>query len=190
MLPFDSLTPYILASMHPLMHMSMLFTGCILMSLDYKKFFEAPAGAKCKAGTPAATFMDRGRYNLMNIACFGHVIGITCHIGHKVFQHYKYNFLANILLVAKILVYFYCVVYVQAGITYDECNDVTDQMHVMAWLTYEVWVFYVNILGIMFFLFVASFVQFRSIRDRLGFAGNMRTRMDFLRYCENDIHWW
>jgi len=63
-------------------------------------------------------------------------------------------------------------------------------MHVMAWLTYEVWVFYVNILGIMFFLFIASFVQFKSIRDRLGYAGNMRTRMDFLRYCENDIHWW
>lgn len=94
----------------------------------------------------------------MNAACFGHVIGITCHYLNKVLQHYKYNFLANVLLIAKVLIYFYCVVYVQAGITYDECNDVTDKMHVMAWLTYEVYVFYVNILGIMFFLFIASFV--------------------------------
>jgi len=94
------------------MHMSMLFTAVILLSLDYKKFFEAPAGATCKAGSPAAHFIEKGRYEYMNIACFGHVIGITCHYGNKVFQHYKFNFIANVLLIAKILVYFYCVVYV------------------------------------------------------------------------------
>lgn len=102
--------------------------------------------------------MEEGRFKYMNAIILGHLIGITFHYLNKSLSYYKYNFLANILLVAKILIYFYCVVYVQSGITYDDCNEVTDKMHVMAWLTYEVWVFYVNILSLVVFLFIAAFV--------------------------------
>jgi hypothetical protein len=40
MKPFDSLVPYVLASMHPLLHMALLFTSLVLMSLDSEKFYE------------------------------------------------------------------------------------------------------------------------------------------------------
>jgi hypothetical protein len=41
----------------------------------------------------------------------------------------------------------------------------------MAWLTYEVLAFYLNIISIVFFLFIASCKKFKTIRERLGFAG-------------------
>jgi len=63
-------------------------------------------------------------------------------------------------------------------------------MPVMVWLTYEVIVFYLNLFGVIFFLFISTQVQFKSIRDRLNLAGDMRSKLDFLRYCYDDIHWW
>ena len=93
-------------------------------------------------------------------------------------------------LVAKTLTYLYAVVYIQSGITYDECNDVTDQIPAMVWLTYEVIVFYLNLFGVVFFLFISTQVQFKTIRDRLGLAGDMRSKLDFLTYASDDLHWW
>lgn len=63
-------------------------------------------------------------------------------------------------------------------------------MPVMVWLTYEVVAFYLNLFGVIFFLFISTQVQFKSIRDRLNLAGDMRSKLDFLRYCYDDLHWW
>jgi hypothetical protein len=63
-------------------------------------------------------------------------------------------------------------------------------MPVMVWLTYEVIAFYLNMFGVVFFLFVSTFTQFKTIRDRLNLAGNMRKNLDFLRYASEDLHWW
>ena len=63
-------------------------------------------------------------------------------------------------------------------------------MPVMVWLTYKVFAFYMNLFGVVFFLAVSTYVQFKTIRDRLGLAGDMRERLDFLRYCYEDLHWW
>lgn len=38
----DNLMPYILASMHPLLHMALLFTSMILISMDQEGFYVAP----------------------------------------------------------------------------------------------------------------------------------------------------
>ena len=78
---------------------------------------------------------------------------------------------------------------VQNGIDYDYCSDVTDKMPVMAWLTYEVAAFYLNILSLVVFLTIASVKKFRTFREREGFAGNMRKNLDFLTYCTEDVHW-
>lgn len=79
---------------------------------------------------------------------------------------------------------------VQTGITYEECTDVTDRSIVMAWLTYEVLAFYLNIISVVFFLAIAGCKKFKTIRERSGFAGNMRKKMDFLQYVREDLHWW
>ena len=65
-----------------------------------------------------------------------------------------------------------------------------DYAVVMAWLTYEVVAFYLNIISVVFFLIVASFKKFKTIRERLGFAGQERKSVDFLTYVKDDIHWW
>lgn len=51
MRPTDSLVPYILASMHPMMHMSLLFTSMILIFINQDKFYEVNGTVdpeKCK----------------------------------------------------------------------------------------------------------------------------------------------
>jgi len=88
------------------------------------------------------------------------------------------------------LTYFYAVMSVQTGITFEECTQVTDKSIVMAWLTYEVLAFYFNIIAVVFFLAIAGCKKFKTIRERSGFAGNMRKKMDFLQYCREDLHWW
>jgi len=100
------------------------------------------------------------------------------------------KFWSNIALIFKVLLYLYSVVFVQSGINFDECNNITDKMPVMVWLTYEVFVFYLNLFGVVFFLMVSTYAQFKTIRDRLGLAGDMRDRLDFLKYCYDDLHWW
>jgi len=73
------------------------------------------------------------------------------------------------LLVAKILTVAGITFHVQNGITFNECSEITDNSLVMAWLTYEVLAFYINLAGCVAFLAVASFKSFRTFRERAGF---------------------
>lgn len=100
-----------------------------------------------------------------------HLFAILAHYAHQVLNHYEYKTWANLFLVLKVGVYLYAVMKVQVGITFPNCTEVTDRMHVMAWLTYEVVAFYLNIISVVFFLIVASCKKFKTIRERLGFAG-------------------
>lgn len=188
MKPFDSLMPYILASMHPIMHMSLLFTSLILVSLDYEKFYEVSGTVDPKSD--AYYFMTEGKYWYMFYVMSAHLISIFFHYLYQVLNHYDHKSWANILLVLKVLIYLYAVMEVQTGITFEEYTDITDNSHVMAWLTYEVVAFYLNIISVVFFLAIASFKRFKTIRERLGLAGKQRKTMDFLNYCKDDIHWW
>lgn len=38
----DTLMPYILASMHPMMHLSLLTSSIVLYSFDSEQFFKVP----------------------------------------------------------------------------------------------------------------------------------------------------
>lgn len=169
MKPTDSLVPYLLASMHPLLHMSLLFTSLILIYLDEEKFYEVPG--TCAVETEAFHFETSSKYYLMYYIMSAHLVSITFHYLYQVLNHYNHRSWANLFLVMKVGIYLYAVMEVQVGITFEECNEVTDRSHVMAWLTYEVVAFYLNIIAIIFFLFIATFKKFKTIRERLGFAG-------------------
>jgi len=78
----------------------------------------------------------------------------------------------------------------QSSIIFDDCRDgIIDESQVMAWLSYEVVAFYLNIIAMSVFLLLSSAKKFYSIRDRLGFATDQRKKNDFLNYCKDDIHW-
>lgn len=167
--------------------MSLLFTALILQSLDYEKFY-AVTGTCDDAD--ATNFMTHGKYMLMFWMMTSHLIAILFHYAHQVLNHYEYKTWANLFLVLKVGISLYAVMKVQVGVTFPNCTEVTDRMHVMAWLTYEVVAFYLNIISVVFFLIVASFKKFKTIRERLGFAGQERKSVDFLTYVKDDIHWW
>jgi len=57
------LIPYILMTMHPLQHMSMLATGFILLSTKYEKFYEIDG--TCPEGSEGAEFVNGNKFVLM-----------------------------------------------------------------------------------------------------------------------------
>ena len=194
MKPFDSLVPYILAGGHPLYHMSFLFTGLVLVSIDQDKFYEIPGTCEpvkeAKDKFNALTFMLNGKYEFMFLIMTGHLAAIAGHYLYQILNHYDFKTLANLCLVAKTVVFLWIVMDIQTGITFEECQEVTDKSHVMAWLTYEVVGFYLNIISVVLFLLVASCKKYKTIREREGLAGKLRKKQDFLQYCREDIHWW
>ena len=105
-------------------------------------------------------------------------------------NHYEVRVLANVFLVGKMMIYLIMVLKIQSGIDYVECSSITDKSKVMAWLTYEVLAFYCNIISLAVFIFIQNIKKFRSIRDRLGLAGDMRKTTDFLTYAKDDVYWW
>ena len=52
------------------------------------------------------------------------------------------------------LVYMIATLKIQQGIDYVECSSVTDNSTVMAWLTFEVLTFYLNIFSLGAFIFI------------------------------------
>jgi len=77
MKPYDSLVPYILASMHPIMHMSLLFTALILIGLDIEKFYEVTG--TMDPASDAYYFATEGKHYLMFIIMSAHLISIVFH---------------------------------------------------------------------------------------------------------------
>jgi len=73
----DSLIPYQLMSVHPLMHSSLLLTGLVLSNIYKDKFYEI---GECKATSEdAISFLSDGKEKLMKNALLSHVLGITLH---------------------------------------------------------------------------------------------------------------
>ena len=189
MKPVDPLVPYMLASMHPLLHMGLLVTSLLLVSLDHDKFYEVPGTCPAEY-TDAVNFMTENKYWLMFSIMTGHLSAILLHYLYQVLNHYDYKTAANLALVTKVTSFFWIIVSVQTGITFEECTEVTDNSHVMAWLTYEIVAFYLNIISTAVFLVIATLTDYKTIKERLGYAGNARKHQDFLYYCIEEIHYW
>jgi len=91
-------------------------------------------------------------------------------------------------MVLKIFGYFFVHYMVQSGIIFEECRDgIIDESQVMAWLSYEVFAFYLNIVAIGVFILFSSFKKYFSVRDRLGLCGESRKVVDYLNYIKDDI---
>ena len=185
---YDSLIPYLLMSMHPLMHVTMLISGTVLLTTNNEKFFEIEG--TCPKGTEGEYFMMGGKYEFMRYAMAAHAGALTLHWMYQILNHWEIKVLANICLVSTMAMFFILILRIQAGIDFTECAKETGRSQVMAWLTYEVVLFYVNLISLAAFIFIQNIKQFKSIRDRIGLAGNQRKTVDFLNYAKDDIHWW
>ena len=184
----DSLIPYTLMSMHPLMHGSLLLSGSILLATNYENFYQIEG--TCPEGTEAQDFILGYKFTLMNLAMAAHAICLVSHWLWQLLNHYEFRVFANLFLMLKMFVYFVSILTIQQGIDFTECSTTTDNSSVMAWLTYEVLAFYLNIISLGVFIFIQNIKKFRSIRDRLGLAGQQRKNTDFLVYAKDDIYWW
>lgn len=184
----DSLIPYILMTMHPMLHMSLLISSVILHTTHYEKFYEVVG--TCPNDSEGQKFIMGGKYELVKLAMFGHAASIFCHYVYQILNHYEVKVIANLFLMAKMMTFFVITLKIQSSIDFKECKSVTDKSMVMAWLTYEVLAYYLNIISMGVFIFIQNIKKFRSIRDRLGLAGDARKHMDFLNYAKEDLHWW
>ena len=67
----DNILPYILASMHPMMHLAMLTSSAILRATDGEQFFNVPNSAQCAPADPskskAIKFINGGKEDLVNM---------------------------------------------------------------------------------------------------------------------------
>jgi hypothetical protein len=80
---------------------------------------------------------------------------------------------------------------VQGGILFSKCRKgCVDNSQVMAWLSFEVMAFYLNIMAMAAFLLLSlTCRKYRSVRDRCGMLAEPRKKQDFLTYCSDDMHW-
>jgi hypothetical protein len=182
----DNILPYILASMHPIMHLTMLTGGAILRGVDEDKFFNVPNAAKCaaKAGSKAQLFIGAGKEESMNMIMLGHFIAIVCHYLSGILTKRGNKVAAGWSMLVKIFTVIFVHFLLQSSIIFDECRDgIVDESQVMAWLSYEVMAFYLNIVAMSVFLLLSSAKKFYSIRDRLGLGTDQRKKNDFLNYC-------
>jgi hypothetical protein len=175
-------------TVHPLLHISLMTTAIILHYTNYEKLYHIQGN--CPEGSEAQIFVLGGKFSLMKLAVFGHLASIVCHYIYQILNHYDIKVLANFFLFAKMLTYFIVVLKIQSSIDFKECHDVTNKSMTMAWLTYEVLAYYLNLISLGVFILIQNIKQFKNIRDRCGLAGDMRKNTDFLNYSKDDVHWW
>lgn len=65
----DNILPYILASMHPMMHLAMMTSSVILRTTGGEQFFKVPNEAQCTVPTDskAYKFINGGKEDLVNM---------------------------------------------------------------------------------------------------------------------------
>jgi hypothetical protein len=172
------------------MHASLLTTGLILLGTNYETFFQIDGTVKDAEGYEEANaFVSGKKYTLMNLAITAHAVCLLSHWVYQILNHFEVKVMANIFLMLKMMFYFIAILRIQSSIDFTKGSAVTDKSQVMAWLTFEVLVFYLNITSMVAFILIQNFKKFKSIRDRVGLAGEQRKDLDFLVYSKDDIHW-
>ena len=83
----DSLIPYTLMSLHPLMHASLLVSGLVMLTRDYDNFYEIVG--TCPPNTEANDFIMGHKFTLMNLAMASHAVCIVAHWIYQLLNHYE-----------------------------------------------------------------------------------------------------
>ena len=81
----DSLAPYILMSMHPLLHVSMFASGMIMLQRNKEEFYKIEG--TCEQEGEAKAFIDGKKYTFMNYAMTAHAVCIFCHYFYQLLNY-------------------------------------------------------------------------------------------------------
>lgn len=80
----DNVMPYVLASMHPILHLSLLTSTIILITYDYEGFYEVPDIDICKDKL-TLDFNKSNKYHLVGFISFAHLLAIIFHYLNELF---------------------------------------------------------------------------------------------------------
>lgn len=164
----DTLMPYMLASMHPTLHLSLLTSGVVLYSFNTEFFLKVPNADQCTDKT-ALTFINEDKKWLVGYLSGAHLCAIVLHYMSDALISQNSKILGNLFMISKVFIYIFAVITVQTGILFKECRDgIVDSSQVMAWLNFEVLAFYLNITAMAVFLLVTSCKKFTSMKERIG----------------------
>lgn len=115
----DTVTPYIMASMHPIMHLALLTSGIILISMDNDKFYEVPNEESCSADDVKATrFIKGDKFFYVGLMGLSHLLAIVFHYLNDLLMAQDKKILGNLFMVFKIFFYLIAVFKTQGGIIF------------------------------------------------------------------------
>jgi hypothetical protein len=140
--------------MHPMIHLTMLIGSSVLVTTNHDNFYEVVNGQKCPPKSEGAAFVNGAKYSLMNLVMLGHGVALALHWLSQILNHYEVKVFANILAVVKMVLFFIMILKVQSSIDFTECAKETNRSQVMAWLTFEVLMFYLNLVSLSMFIFI------------------------------------
>ena len=158
----DNLIPYLLMGMHPLHHITKLVAGAILLTTS-PNFYNILGPC---FPSKAHDFIEETKYTLMRKAMVAHAAALFLHWMYAVLHYFDSKadkVFSMLCLIVKIPVFFVIILQIQAGIDFTYCVDVINHSQVMAWLTYEVCLFYVNLISLSAFILIQNCAKFKSI---------------------------
>lgn len=103
----DTIMPYIMASMHPLMHLALVSTGCLLRFVDNAKFYNIPNKDTCTEGKKAIEFIEFGGEWLMNYITLAHILAIGFHYLSNYIKTTEHKMIGSLLMILKMFTYFF-----------------------------------------------------------------------------------
>ena len=80
----DTVVPYVLASMHPILHLSLLTTTILLTTINQEAFYEVPNIGSC-SDKAVKDFDKINKYHLVGIISFAHLLSIILHYLSELF---------------------------------------------------------------------------------------------------------
>ena len=112
--------------------------------------------------------------------------------------------MSQCVLVSKSALYLVVMLYVQGfllsnagdGLTWlDKFKDkewigeLNDHRPIVLWLIFETICFYASILSLVVLILISKVREFTPIRDRVNLSSYHKSKIDFLLYRFDDLHW-
>lgn len=193
------------------MHLTMLSVSIIIYYTDPNKdvfntnFCASPTSPTPNIyyKTPSSAFYWLVANNAVNI-----LLGATKHIltertaaqrtkaKNRFDARHNYGYLNMFLHLAMVFMNFFSVIIAQCALFnfYNKTGDchhdnIDEHTLTLNWLFIQVIIFYLNFFSMLVFLVLSRCFKFRTLREKAGLGGNLRNTVDFLDFCQHDVHW-
>lgn len=201
--------PYILATLHPLMHATCFVTTLVMRSKFLSNWRVEDSDLKEE--------LRERVIRAHHLSLYIHAICFLLHILKNLIEIYPYSrlqskeyencrgpdkrkliyknaYFCEWLILIKVLLYIVSIIYIQTVVIDVYLSDIKDDSnhnnHVICWLHYEVVIFFFNAFAQSFFLMFSRFQSFITLRERIGYCTKtLRYKKDFLEFCSEDLHW-